>query len=46
MLICVTGMPGAGKSEVAMRIAKRLNAKLLNMGDFVRSEALRRIPRR
>jgi len=42
VLICVTGMPGAGKSEVAMRIAKRLNAKLLNMGDFVRSEALRR----
>ncbi len=42
MLICVTGMPGAGKSEIAMRIAKRLNAKLLNMGDFVRSEAIKR----
>ncbi|MEM0085634.1 MAG: AAA family ATPase [Zestosphaera sp.] len=42
MLICVTGMPGAGKSEVARRLAKYLNAKLLNMGDFVRSEALKR----
>ncbi|MEO3992735.1 MAG: AAA family ATPase [Desulfurococcaceae archaeon TW002] len=42
MLICVTGMPGAGKSEVARRLAKHLNAKLLNMGDFVRAEALKR----
>lgn len=42
MLICVAGMPGAGKSEIATRLAKHLNAKLLNMGDFVRSEALKR----
>lgn len=42
MLICVTGMPGSGKSEIAKRIAKQLNAKLLNMGDFVRLEALKR----
>lgn len=42
MLICVTGMPGAGKSEIASRLAKYLNARLLNMGDFVRSEALKR----
>lgn len=42
MLICVTGMPGAGKSEIARRLAKHFNAKLLNMGDFVRSEALKR----
>ncbi|MGC8975129.1 MAG: AAA family ATPase [Thermoprotei archaeon] len=42
MLICVTGMPGAGKSEIAGRLAKHLNARLLNMGDFVRSEALKR----
>ncbi|MEM0015009.1 MAG: AAA family ATPase [Zestosphaera sp.] len=42
MIICITGMPGAGKSEVARRLATRLNAELLNMGDFVRREALRR----
>jgi len=42
VFICVTGMPGAGKSEVAKRLAEALNAKLLNMGDVVREEAVKR----
>lgn len=42
MIICITGMPGAGKSEVARKLATRLNAELLNMGDFVRQEAIKR----
>ncbi len=42
VFICVTGMPGAGKSEIAKRLAKGLNAQLLNMGDIVREEAIKR----
>lgn len=42
MIICITGMPGAGKSEVAKKLATHLNAELLNMGDFVRQEAIKR----
>ncbi len=42
ILICVTGMPGAGKSLIAKHMAKALGAKFISMGDVVRREALRR----
>ncbi len=37
--ICVTGMPGAGKSVIAKYIAKELGVKLYTMGDAVRRAA-------
>ncbi|RLE50882.1 MAG: dephospho-CoA kinase, partial [Candidatus Methanomethylicota archaeon] len=37
-VICVTGMPGAGKSIFA-DVAKKLGLKVINMGDVIREEA-------
>ena len=42
VLICVTGMPGAGKSVIANYISRSLKASLISMGDVMREEALRR----
>ena len=42
MLICVTGMPGAGKSLIAKYLAENLNAGFVSMGDVMREEALKR----
>lgn len=42
ILICVTGMPGSGKSVVSRIISSILNAKVISMGDVVREEAARR----
>ena len=42
ILICVTGMPGSGKSVVSRIISSILNAKIISMGDVVREEASRR----
>lgn len=36
ILICVTGMPGAGKTVIARYIAEGLGAKLYSMGEVVR----------
>jgi len=41
LLICIAGMPGSGKSIVA-RAAKDLGLPVVNMGDIVREETLRR----
>ncbi|HDN75950.1 MAG TPA: flagellar hook-basal body complex protein FliE [Acidilobales archaeon] len=42
ILLCVTGMPGAGKSLVARIISKEFNLRIISMGDVVREEAKRR----
>ena len=42
ILICVTGMPGAGKSVIAEYISNVLRAPLISMGNAMREEALRR----
>ena len=39
LIVCITGMPGAGKSTVAS-IAKELGFMIVNLGDFVRESAL------
>ena len=40
-IICITGLPGAGKSTVA-QVASDMGFKVINMGDVVREEAERR----
>jgi len=42
VLICVTGMPGAGKTLVSRAIASALGTPLISMGDVVRDEAVAR----
>ena len=42
VMICVTGMPGAGKTLIAKYISRSLKAPLISMGDVMREEALRR----
>ncbi len=42
VMICVTGMPGAGKTLIARRIAESFSAPLVSMGDVMREEASRR----
>ncbi len=42
VLICVTGMPGSGKSVVVEGIAEEFGYPVLSMGDVVREEARRR----
>ena len=42
VLICVTGMPGSGKSVVVRGIAEEFKFPVLSMGDVVREEARRR----
>ncbi len=41
VLVCVTGMPGAGKSVIARKIASALKKPIISMGDIVREEAKR-----
>ncbi len=41
-LICVVGMPGAGKSIVSKTLAEYFNTEVILMGDVVRAEARRR----
>ncbi len=41
LLICVTGMPGSGKSVISKTLGK-LARKVVSMGDAVREEARRR----
>ncbi len=40
--ICVTGMPGAGKSVIAKYLADSLHSNLISMGDVMRREAIKR----
>jgi len=42
LVVCVTGMPGSGKSSFAKSLSSLLNAKLIVMGDVVREEVKRR----
>ncbi|WP_440059887.1 AAA family ATPase [Thermogladius sp. 4427co] len=44
LLILVTGMPGSGKSLVA-NVARELGITVVNMGDIVREETLRKYGR-
>jgi dephospho-CoA kinase len=41
LIVCLTGMPGAGKSTIANGL-KEKGFKIINMGDAVRAEAERR----
>jgi len=41
LIVCITGMPGAGKTTVAQAL-KENNFKIITMGDVVREEAVRR----
>ena len=41
LIVCLTGMPGAGKSTIAAGLQKR-GFESINMGDAVRAEANRR----
>jgi len=41
LVICLTGMPGSGKSVVA-RVAREMGFDVISMGDAVRAEARRR----
>ncbi len=41
VLICVTGMPGSGKSVISKTLSK-LASRIVSMGDAVREEAKRR----
>ncbi len=41
IFICVTGMPGAGKTAIARSIAEQLEVKLYTMGNAVRNAAKR-----
>lgn len=42
LIVCLTGMPGAGKSTIADGLRERGGHTLVNMGDEVRAEAARR----
>ena len=42
VIVCLTGMPGAGKSTIARGLAARGFCEAFNMGDAVRAEAARR----
>ncbi len=42
VIVCVTGMPGAGKSVIAKYLAENLPAKSISMGDVMREEAKER----
>ena len=42
LIVCLTGMPGAGKSTIAGGLRERGGHTLVNMGDAVRAEAARR----
>jgi len=41
-IIGIAGQIGSGKTSLALELCKRLNAKKVSFGDFVRSEAIRR----
>ena len=41
LIVCVTGMPGSGKSTVA-DIAVKMGFSIINMGDIVRDESMKR----
>lgn len=42
LIVCLTGMPGAGKSTIAEGLGRRGGYTVVNMGDAVRAEAARR----
>ena len=42
LIVCLTGMPGAGKSTIAEGLRRRGGHTVVNMGDAVRAEAARR----
>lgn len=42
LIVCLTGMPGAGKSTIAEGLLRRGGHTVVNMGDAVRAEATRR----
>ncbi len=42
LIVCLTGMPGAGKSTIACGLAEQHDYQVINMGDAVRAEAKRR----
>jgi adenylate kinase len=35
VIICITGIPGSGKSTIAKELSKRINAELIDISDFV-----------
>jgi len=41
-LLCITGLPGAGKSSVANILSNLLNEPVVTMGDAIRMEAMKR----
>lgn len=42
MLVCITGMPGSGKTTVAKIIRKDFSARIFSTGDVIRDEIKRR----
>ena len=42
LIVCLTGMPGAGKSTIADGLTAQYGYKVINMGNAVRAEAKRR----
>lgn len=42
ILMCITGLPGSGKSFVADMISKRYGAKVFHSGDIIREEVKKR----
>lgn len=42
LIVCLTGMPGAGKSTIAEGLKKSEGYHVINMGDAIRAEAYQR----
>ncbi len=40
MIICITGTPGVGKSTIAKRLAKRINAEILDLEEIAKKEKI------
>ena len=40
MIICITGIPGSGKSTIAKELAKRINAELIDLSKFIEENKL------
>ena len=40
MIICITGIPGSGKSTISRELAKRINAELIDLSKFAEENKL------